>query len=124
MTSAAQPAQLSDVLLFEEDREYSRSVEILLDGSDVTYGTVLGAVTASGKYTNLDDTASDGSEDAAGVAASVAAPSGADGKVVVVKRHAVVKKSGLLWPSTADATEQAAAIVQLEALGIMVRADA
>lgn len=217
MTSAAQPAQLSDVLLFEESSLYSRSLVSLLDGSDVDYGTVLGkiatdaaggvtadagntgdadvsgvavtigaaaqvgaytltctaeasnagtfsvvapdttalpaltvavayasshisltipdgaedwdigdilTVTVTGRFTNLDDTASDGTEDAAGIAIGVAAPDGADGEVVALLRHAVVKKSGLVWPSTADAAEQTTGISQLEALGIMVRSAA
>ena len=95
-----------------------------MDGETVDIGTVLGIVTASGKYAQYDEDGSDGREDAAGISVGVAAPSGADGEVVAVVRHAIAKKNGLLWPATADAGEKAAAIVQLEALGIQVRADA
>jgi hypothetical protein len=123
MSNTTQGPQLSDVLFFEEDREYSRAVVTLLDGSDVDIGTVLGKVTASGNYANFDDTADDGTEDAAAISLAKAAPSGADANHVVLLRHGVVKKGGLIWPSTADASEQTAAIAQLEALGIMVRAD-
>lgn len=121
MPVATQPAQLSDVLLWEEDREFAREVVTLLDGSDVDIGTVLGIVTASGKYTNLDQDADTGEEVAAGIALAKAAPSGADAELVILRRDAVVKSGGLKWPSDIEAGEIATAVGELKTLGILVR---
>lgn len=105
--------------------EYSRDEVTILAGSGadrvLTAGMVLGKVTASGKYVQFDDTAANGSENAAGVLLiDKTAPNGSDVKATIVARHARVRSAGLVWPASADAGEKAAAIVQLEALGILV----
>jgi hypothetical protein len=47
------------------------------------------------------------------------AADGADGEGVAVVRDAVVSKAGLVWPSTTDANEKAAALAVLKTLGII-----
>lgn len=92
-------------------------------GSDrvLTAGTVLGMVTASSKYIAFDEDAVDGSEDAAAILLNdTTAPDGEDVVAAVVIRDAEINASELEW-GTADAGEQTAALVQLNALGIRER---
>lgn len=76
----------------------------------------------SGKWVQIDDDGLLGSEDAAGILyIDVTAPDGTDAKGVAIVRNAVVSANGITWPSDFDSTEKAAAVVQLAALGILVR---
>ncbi|MEP6961007.1 MAG: head decoration protein [Acidobacteriota bacterium] len=77
----------------------------------------------SGKYVQIDDDGLLGSEDAAGILyQDVTAPDGADVKGVAIVRNAVVSANGLTWPvGDFDDNEKAAAVLQLAALGIIVR---
>ena len=54
----------------------------LLDGESVVPGSVLGVVTASGKYVLSLNAATDGSEVARAISAVTAAPSGADEEIL------------------------------------------
>lgn len=77
-------------------------------------GTVLGKITASGKYIKYSDGASDGSQAAAGVLWNELNPVAGDIKATVIVRDAEVigtKLTGLDANGTAD----------LKALGILVR---
>lgn len=76
----------------------------------------------SGKYVQIEDAGTDGTEDAAGILyIDATAPDGADKKAVAIVRDAVVSTNGIIWPSDFDAGEKAAATAQLAALGIIVR---
>lgn len=132
MATATLGKRLGDWLKWEVDNGifgFCREVVTILAGSGaartLTTGMVVGKITASGKYVQFDDTASDGSEDAAGVLVpdEVVALDGTDNPrgVILARGPAVVSDAGLVWPSSADAGEKAAAIAQLEALGIQVR---
>jgi hypothetical protein len=123
---------LGDWLKWEVDggqHAYCRKVVTLLAGSGsdrtITTGMVVGKKTSGGKYVQFDDTANTGEEDAAGIAIpnSTTAVDGTDNTdfLILARGPAVVSKAMLVWPSSADASEKAAAIVQLEALGIQVR---
>lgn len=115
-----------DWLKWEEENLYSREEVTILAGSGsarvLTSGMVLGKVTASGKYVQFNDTAADGSQTAAGVLIyDTTAPASVDVKAAIIARQAIVSKAGLTWPGTADAGEQAAALVTLAGLGIINR---
>lgn len=70
----------------------------------------------------LDVTASDGSEVAAAIAVyPVTTGAGATGKTAVIARHAQVRASDLTWPVGISAIQQAAAVEQLRARGIILR---
>lgn len=117
---------LGDWLKWEEEKNYSRQEVTILGGSGtarvLTSGMVLGKITASGKYVQFDDTASDGSQTAAGVLIhNTTAPASTDVLAAIIVRMAIVSKAGLTWPGTADAGEQAAALVTLAGLGIINR---
>ena len=89
-------------------------------------GTVLGKVTASGKYTPLtilgDGETSDGSDVPAAVLLDqVVVPANADLKkgAVCVFRHARVLRDQLVWPEDYTAEQKATALGLLEAAGII-----
>lgn len=127
---------LSDVLLYEVLSAWSRKtvtvdglggtdVEILVDGDvqirvSVAIGTVLGKITATGIYVPLAPAANDGSQNAAAILSEDLPISGVARKAVVIKRGAGVNSAGLVWPGAITAPQKAAAITQLEALGIDV----
>ena len=95
-------------------------------------GTVLGKVTASGKYKIAVQTASDGSQtpaaivigDSAGVVTTFSVPAATDTKVLTLARgKAIVAKEALKLDATFDnATKIQAAYDALKAIGILVEA--
>ena len=123
MSLQTQGNMIGDWLKWEEDNLYSREAVTLLAGAgDLVSGTVLGKITASGKYVQFDDTAADGSEAAAAVLLLDTDASGSnDVEATAILREAIVSADGLTWPATSDTAETAAAVAQLEALGIQVR---
>lgn len=96
-------------------------------GTDFAAGDAFTITVAagSGKYVQIEDAGTDGSEDAAGILyQNATAPDGVDVQAVAIVRNAVVSANGIVWPSDFDANKKAAAIAQLGALGILVRAAA
>lgn len=114
--------RLGDVLKFEAEKAYSR--EQVTFGTDagaamLYVGTVVGKVTASGKYKVLAPAATDGTEAAAGVVVQeITLSASADMQGVIVNKFAKVAKSALIFPSGATTGQKATAIAQLEVLGI------
>ena len=86
-------------------------------------GTVLGVITANGKYRRVEATASDGSQTAAGVLAqdlTVAANTDAQA-IVCVRGPAIVSKAVLSFGASVDtAGELNAAYAQLASRNILV----
>lgn len=104
---------------------YTRLVVTVNEAAAKSYtiGTVLGKVTASGKYKIAVETAVDGSKVAdAIVIEDVAVAATTDTKVLtLVKGPAIVSKAGLVIDATYnDATKLAAVYAALEAKGIQV----
>ena len=113
---------LGDLLKFEAPNLYSRDRVTVASGQNLPLGTVLGIVTASGKYKQIDPSAEDGTQVAAGVLlqpCDASAGDRTDG--LLVTRHAIVSDHSLAWPEAITSAEQLAAIAQLKALGILVR---
>ena len=110
--------------LWPEDG-YTRLVVTVNEAAAKTYavGTVLGKVTATGKYKIAVETAVDGSKVAdAIVIADYAVPATTDTKVLVLVRGpAIVSKAALALDTTYnDDTKKAAVYAALEAKGILV----
>jgi len=120
---ARENARLSNMLKRElwSEQGYCRLAVTVNEAAAVDYkiGEVLGKVTASEKYVQYDDTASTGEETAAAVVIQdISVPAATDTTVLVlVKGPAIVADGGLVFKTGAD---EAAAKVQLEALGINV----
>lgn len=120
-------ARLSNVVKKElwPDLAYNRLVVTVNEAAAKSYvpGTVLGKVTATGKYKIAVQTASDGSQTAdAIVMQEVSVAASTDTKVLVmVKGPAIVSKTGLVLDATFDLqAEKDAVYAALEAKGIQV----
>ena len=113
----------ADVVKTEGPNRFSRDEVTIVSGqAAMVPGTVLGKITASGKYKIFNNANADGSEVPAAILLETTAAAAADiTGVVVLKRHAEVVRQALVWASGVDATEQAAALVVLETAGIVTR---
>ena len=122
MSVLAEPLNLGDLLKYEAPNLYSRDRVTVASGQSLPLGTVLGIVTASGKYKQIDPSAEDGTQVAAGVLLQGCDATLADrDNGLVVARHAIVSDHALQWPEAITAAEKASAIAQLKALGVLVR---
>lgn len=112
----------SDVVKSEERNRMSRDDVILAAGNGVCQvGTVLGVVTASGKYAKWAPAAADGTQTAAAILLQ-RADATADVTVVALTRGtAELVSQGIVWPAGATATQKAAALASLEAKLITAR---
>ncbi|PWE32773.1 head decoration protein [Maritimibacter sp. 55A14] len=124
MTTLTEGNTGGDFLLFEEDGHYSRDEVTIAAGADLVPGTVLGKITASGKYVRSVETAVDGSETAVAVLLTPAAAASADvTDAIAIAREARVRRGGLVWDATYDnATKRDAAVAALKAVGILTDA--
>lgn len=125
-------AILSDVVKYEDDqdkmwgRNRSNVTFTAASAGVVPVGTVLGKVTASGKYKVVDPDASTGEQVASAiVAATFTAASGDNTNVLVLgavpyQVHVGVLKTGLVYGAGVDAGEQTAAEAQLSAVGFQI----
>jgi len=126
MTIIAQDtARYSDVVKYEYEPSlaFTRELVVVNDtAKTLTLGMLLGKVTATGKYKESVQTATDGSEAPVAVVVgkdlhnlSVAVPATTDTKVLaIVRGEAIVRKTGLKPHSTFnDATKLAAAYASL-----------
>lgn len=113
---------LGDLLKYEAPNLYSRDQVTVGAGQSLPLGTVVGLVTATAKLKQIDPSATDGSQYAAGVMMQ-----GVDATLIdredglMVARHAIVADHALAWPAAITAAEKQAAIAQLKCLGILVR---
>ena len=110
-----------DFLLFEEDKHYRRDEVTVAAGADLAPGTVLGQVTADGKFVACDHTAADGSEVAQAVLLTPARAAEADvTDAIVIARHARVRRAGLVFDEAFTTESQRdGAIAELKAQGIL-----
>jgi len=116
--------RIGDVVLFEEDKFYSRDAVIVAAGADLTVGAVLGKVTATGKYILSAPAAVDGSETPIAVLITDAAAATADVTgAIALTRHSTVMRSGLNFHGTITTKAQRdTAVAALKAVGILTDA--
>ena len=113
---------VGDIVKYEANPTYSRDEDTLASGSGVVQlGTVLGKIASNGKFKPLNPDATDGSETAVAVIPQRSDTTAGDQTVVNLKRHALVALPHLKWPPGINAAQQATAINQLEAAGIVAR---
>jgi len=108
-------------VILSEGESISREKITLISGQNLKAGTVLGLITASGKYTLHDNAASDGSEAAAAVLLIDTNATSADASTLILARLAEVKGDLLVWESGISAPNKAAGIAALAAKNIIVR---
>jgi hypothetical protein len=122
MPEIKEALNLGDLLKYEASHLYSRERVTVVAGHNLPLGAVVGIVTASGKVKPLDPSATDGSQLAAGVLlqpCDAALAERNDG--LIVARHAIVADHALTWPTGITVGEKATAVLQLKALGVLVR---
>jgi len=125
MIIATDTARYSDVVKheYEPSLAFTREIVVVNDtAKTLTLGMLLGKVTATGKYKESVQTATDGSQNPVAVVVgkdlhnlSVAVPATTDTKVLaIVRGEAIVRKTGLKPHSSFnDATKLAAAYASL-----------
>lgn len=122
MATYTETNRVGDVLKREFDPLFNRETVTIVSGQNLACGAVLGKITASGKYTELDPAADTGEEDAAAVLLFDADASDGDVEAVVLKRGpAVVADGNLIFPDGISSPNRAAAITALADLGIVAR---
>lgn len=101
----------SDWLKREADRHFSREEGVIVSGAGVVEtGTVLGQITASGKYTPVTVAAADGSQNAAAILLFTVDATDADVTGVLIARDAIVAHQALLYGADVDSAAERLAI--------------
>ena len=110
-------------VLSEANFHRSRDNIIIASGSGVVKaGTLLGKVTASGKFKPSPATGATGEETAVALPLYTVDATDADVPVAAITRQAEVKKGFLTYEATVnDDTKKAAKATQLAGVGIIVR---
>jgi hypothetical protein len=118
---------LGDLLKFELNASYSRETATLKAGTSYPLGSVLGRITASGKY-RLSPAAEvvgdEGAETAVAVLLdAVDATDGAATGLIAARGPVILAEGALVFDASVDQpAERTAKIVQLSALGLVARA--
>ena len=122
MTAITEGLNLGDLLKYEAPNLYSRDQITVASGQTLRLGAVVAIVTATGKVKQIDPSATDGTQDAAGVLmqpCDAALIDREDG--LMVARHAIVADHALVWPVAITLAEKQSAVLQLKSLGVLVR---
>lgn len=99
----------------------SRDKATLVSGQNLGTGTVLGRITASGKYTLHDPAASDGSQNAVAVLLADCNATAGDTTALILARLAEVKAALLTFKSGITAPQKATAFSALATQNIVAR---
>ena len=123
MTVLTQPPTMGDVLKYEVNPNYTRETVTLLAGTAYPVGSVLGRITASGKYKLATSGGSDGAQTASAVLLYAVDATLADATgIVVVRGPSIVSRAGLAYDGTVDdGAKITTKLGQLGALGIIAR---
>ena len=121
MATYTESTKVGDIVRWEPEKNYSREVVTIASGQNLSIGTVLGKVTATGKYKQIDFDATDGSEKAAGILLQDVDASAADAEGVTLVRDSIVITTDLVWPDGATEAQKSQALSELKALGIITR---
>lgn len=121
MTTFTEGVHSGEFIVSEANGMRSRKAITVASGNNLVAGAVLGMITASGLYVELDPSASDGSEAAAGLLFAAVDASAANAPGVALVRDAEYSSALASFADTVSAPEQTAAIAELEALGLIGR---
>lgn len=122
MPAITEGLNLGDLLKYEAPNLFSRDQVTVVSGQTLPLGAVVGIVTTTGKVKQIDPSATDGSQYAAGVLmqpCDAALIDREDG--LMVARHAIVADHALTWPAAITVAEKQAAVLQLKSLGVLIR---
>jgi len=123
MPVLTEPPSMGDVLKYEVNPNYTRETITLLAGMPYPTGSVLGRITASGKYKLATSGGSDGAQTASAVLLYAVDATLADATGIVVARGpAIVSRAALAYDATVDdGAKIITKIGQLAAAGILAR---
>ncbi len=123
MTVLTETRHPGEFLMSEANGQRSRETITVASGAGVIApGSVLGKITASGKYLVSAIGATDGSQTAAAVSLYGCDATSADQKIAAILRDAEVNGNILTYHADRDqAAERAAARADLAAVGVIVR---
>ena len=123
MPVLTEPPSMGDVLKYEVNPNYTREVVTLLQGMPYPVGSVLGQITASGKYKLATSGGTDGAQTASAVLLYAVDATLADTTGIVIARGpAIVSRAALAYDATVDdAAKITTKIGQLAAVGIVAR---
>ncbi|MCU9849358.1 head decoration protein [Defluviimonas sp. WL0024] len=123
MPVLTEPPSMGDVLKYEVNPNYTREVVTLLASMPYPVGSVLGRITASGKYTYASAAGTDGAETAVAVLLYAVDATLADATGIVLARGpAIVSRAALYYDGTVDdAAKVSAKLSELASLGIVAR---
>ena len=123
MTVLTQLPSLGDVLKYEVNPNYTRDTVTLLVGMPYPVGSVLGKITASGKYKLATSGGTDGAQTAVAVLLYAVDATLADAVGVVVSRGpAIISRPALAYDATVnDGAKIITKLGQLAAVGIIAR---
>lgn len=124
MTTVTEGYYRGEFVMSEANGTRSRETVTIASGAGVlAAGTVLGKITASGKYVLHDPVtpASDGSQNAAAILYGRTDATSADAPAVAIVRDAEIAKGALAWKSGATNTHKTNAYTALAALGVIAR---
>lgn len=114
MTTLTEGRHAGEFIISEGNGWISREGVTIVTGQNLVAGTVLGKITASGKYAAYSNAAADGTEVAAGILFEAVDATAADKSGVMIARHAEVNGDELTG-NDANGT------ADLKALAIIVR---
>ena len=123
MTVLTKPPSMGDVLKYEVNPNYTRDTVTLLMGMPYPLGSVLGKVTASGKYKLATSGGADGAQTAVAVLLYAVDATLADATGIVVARGpSIVARAALAYDATVnDGAKITTKLGQLAAVGIIAR---
>lgn len=121
MAVQVEGAHPGEWILSEGQGRISRDAEVLLSGQNLTDGAVLGKITASAKFKEMDPAAVDGSQTAAAILLGDANAASADKEITVVSRLAEVLESLLVWKSGVTGGQKTTALTQLKSNHVIAR---
>lgn len=111
MATLTEGRYIGDWLKRQADSKFSEQDIIVASGAGVVLtGTVLGKITASGKYVPVTAGAADGSQNAAGILFHTVDATSADADAVMIARDAIVVHQGLLYGADIDTAGERAAV--------------
>lgn len=126
MTILTEGRRTAEFLVSEASYYRSRDGETITVPANTTYepGTIMGKITASGKFVRHDAGASDGSQNEAGVlyaGLTNDTGSGVDMAGTIIARDAEINSAELTYEAGADAAQITTSNAALVALGLIVR---
>lgn len=121
MTIVTEGVRTADFLISEANGYRSRETgTVTLPSGGLVAGTVLGKITATGKYVLHDVALSNGAEDAAAILYTGSGATG-DEVMTLITRDAEVNEAHLTFKSGISAPNKALTITALATLGIIAR---